>query len=84
MLHHVAISSVRPRLEVSSSVQDYKHQRQVAEAFAVIVRERTRLPYPLTKPPNKSLSLPERYRALRESRGDADGLMLPEKIADTY
>ena len=28
---------------------------------------------------------PEKYRALRESRGmEHDGLMLPEKIADTY
>lgn len=26
----------------------------------------------------------ERYRELRETRGAADGLMLPEKIADTY
>ena len=27
---------------------------------------------------------PERYRELRETRGAADGLMLPDKIADTY
>ncbi len=27
---------------------------------------------------------PERYRELRETRGAADGLMLPERIADTY
>ena len=27
---------------------------------------------------------PERYRQLRETKGAADGLMLPEKIADTY
>ena len=27
---------------------------------------------------------PERFRQLKETRGAADGLMLPEKIADTY
>ena len=27
---------------------------------------------------------PERFKALRETKGAADGLMLPEKIADTY
>ena len=27
---------------------------------------------------------PERYRELRETRGASDGLMLPDKIADTY
>lgn len=27
---------------------------------------------------------PERFRELKETRGAADGLMLPEKIADTY
>ncbi len=27
---------------------------------------------------------PDRYRALRETRGATDGLMLPEKIADAY
>ena len=27
---------------------------------------------------------PERYRELRKTRGAADGLMLPDKIADTY
>ena len=27
---------------------------------------------------------PERYQQLRETKGAADGLMLPERIADTY
>jgi NAD(P)-dependent dehydrogenase (short-subunit alcohol dehydrogenase family) len=27
---------------------------------------------------------PEKYQQLRETRGDQDGLMLPERIADTY